>query len=172
MTQLQRRHVKTMFTMSDITLQNYFQEYTDVVNERLLEEIKRVIDGSKVISDLAVVNELQHTNTKQEIARELLDINRHILAQIINSIEQLIDNLSINCSSCAVDKNDIRAIIHLEYRSYIRNLNGLISLFNLNHRILIESIEQNVIEGTDFVSAQFEQHYKQVLEMIDQNDML
>ena len=64
-----------------------------------------------------------------------------------------------------MNTNEIRNITDLEDRYYTRILNEWISLFNINHRILIQLIEQNDTESTDFVSAQSEQ----VLCMIDQN---
>ncbi len=55
---------------------------------------------------------------------------------------------------------------------FCKNLNGLTILFNKNHRILIQIIEQNCSKVDDVVRNQYQKHYEAVLYAIEQNSAL
>ena len=66
MTHIHRRRSNNTFTIPNSASLNYFHGYIDVVDQRFLGELKQVIDGSKAINDLAVVDELHQAFSIEE----------------------------------------------------------------------------------------------------------
>lgn len=167
----------TDFNLFDVrqSVDTFIRTHTDVIDQRFIQELAEVTAGSKSVEDIALTSELRETlsmeeqnlNYQSEIALQLLEINQDLFLRIYQTVEQFIDNQSMHISSDP-DTNENMTIIEPEQTSYPRCFTGVLSgfvmLFNINHRILIQLIEQNGV-----VTTRFEEYYKAIIHAIEEN---
>ena len=149
---------------------------SNIISTRFIEELTEVIQKSRIVEDMLMIFELrqalsieqQNVNDKNAFLLPLVENNQHIVLAMVQIIEQFIENRSIDdILKLYIDEDINNSVFEhvLDSNCFCKNLNGLMVIFNENHCIVIQLIEQN----NSTTKAQFQQRYTRFLYTIEQN---
>ena len=144
---------------------NFFNTsmHIDVVNTKFIDQLKQIINGTKNVENLSMI--------KIKLLFNFSKSMKIFFSTIVKIIEEFVNNLPL-CLSSDFNCHIIEPKDTFYSHSFIKIINELTILFNINHSIFIQFIEQNLNEEKDFLIRQCEEYYRSIISTIDTNNTL